>query len=982
MLRKLHVARRLFSGGIYRTAPRRKGDRGNGWESLSDPYAVGGSFFSPAVIRHFKRAQEDMAAGRLRKPVARRAVMNSDNFLRYLAQKAHKTRGNNIRRNIIATHISKPDTFHGLGSLESDAELQACAAAAIILLPEALDTWRLLDAVFAKAIEQRAAWGDFQSFEGPLLCSYSLLVACSERGLSARQFKTPSLVMKLLSDKCNIDNTLDSIFPLQSSDSQAQLDEELAEAWTDPADRTHPSLATAGPMLETSEETHLGLDLPIGGSLESSLLEMPIGIRGPSSPVHAGHNANNATNPVTTTITSTAKTTATTTATTKAAASTKTQRSNGADVLSSANAALTSLVTPEYDETTAREALDQIAVCMFTMARTRPQVSREYNKLLLSLVSHNCSKALAALQPHAASASASTLTAQAGSASPPIQSPHSHPTQPMHVELGALRHIWESAAELQLPNAYPLYKHLYETALRSLQMNPLQIANREEDVATLLESMVKSRFKNSKLIVEVGAIIKTQGSRFETCGARLFNSLVALDNMGLALELLDRMMKRMSEMPQSSRVLYGSSFGAGRGGHSFLSLSEEGLLRIEDFLEANGAGKGGYTSSSLMLALYCFSREERWSRYYHLLESIEAEAASKVPSMSLHEVLNAFHTYGSVTRLQPQLLRAITGRVEEALPTMNKVELQTVLWAHARLNLHNSYVSRAAQLFFARFSPDSGVRLLSASGYRQVIVTLWSLAVLQTLSYEQYLIVEPLLLDFYAKKRMQRPLHECAEPALLQVLAELRLAKLGSGASLTPAGSPLRPPQLSTPGGPAREAASLAVDEALSLALSATAQQPAVPSVWAERPWERVQPQIPAHFKSSASHLKLSQCLTQMSVYHHNEAEIGYGYVVDILIPAAPGLRHAATSTSGRKHEDEDGTPGAAKSTIIEVDGPYHFESYLQQPIGPTAMKRRHLQALGHRVISVPYTSWTSIRNDGEKIKQFLHRLLAAADKP
>ena len=979
MLRKLLVRNvamaRSLSVGSFRAAPRRKGEKSNGWESLSDPYAVGGSFFSPAVIRHFKRAREDMAAGRLRKPVARRALVNSDNFLRYLAQKAHKTRGNNIRRNIIATHISKPDTFHGLGSLESDAELQACAAAAIILLPEALETWRQLDAVFAKAIEQRAAWGDFQSFEVPLLCSYSLLVACSERGLNARQFKTPSLVMKLLSDKCNIDNTLDSIFPLQSSDSQAQLDEELAEAWTDPADRTHPSLAAAGPMLETSE-THLGLDLPIGGSLESSLLEMPIGLRGPSSPVHVSRKANNSTNPATTAITSS------TTKATTTTAPTKSRRSNGADVLSSANAALTSLVTPDYDETTAREALDQIAVCMFTMAWTQPRVSREYNKLLLSLVSHNCSKALAALQPHAASpsASASTWTAQTGSPSPPIQSPHSHPTQPIHVELGALRHIWESAAELQLPNAYPLYKNLYETALRSLQMNPLQIANREEDVATLLESMVKSRFKNSKLIVEVGAIIKAQGSRFETCGARLFNSLVALDNMGLALELLDRMMKRMSEMPKSSRVLYGSSFGAGRGGHSFLSLSEEGLLRIEDFLEANGAGKGGYTSSSLMLALYCFSREERWSRYYHLLESVEAEAASKVPSMTLHEVLNAFHTYGSVTRLQPQLLRAITVRVEEALPTMNKVELQTVLWAHARLNLHNAYVPRAGQLFFARFSPDSGVRLLSASGYRQVIVTLWSLAVLQALSYEQYLIVEPLLLDFYNKKRMQRPLHECAEPALLQVLAELRLAKLGDGASLTPAASSLRPQQPTVPGGAARVAASLAVDEALSLALSATAQQPAVPSVWAERPWERVQPQIPPHFKSSASHLKLSQCLTQMSVAHHNEAEIGYGYVVDILIPAAPGLRYA--TSSGRGHEGKLPADAERKSTIIEVDGPYHFESYLQQPIGPTAMKRRHLQALGHRVISVPYTSWTSIRNDGDKIKQFLHRLLAAADKP
>jgi hypothetical protein len=41
---------------------------------------------------------------------------------------------------------------------------------------------------------------------------------------------------------------------------------------------------------------------------------------------------------------------------------------------------------------------------------------------------------------------------------------------------------------------------------------------------------------------------------------------------------------------------------------------------------------------------------------------------------------------------------------------------------------------------------------------------------------------------------------------------------------------------------------------------------------------------------------------------------------------------------------------------VVEVDGPTHFDSYSQEPLGKTRLKRRHLEMLGYRVVSIPVT--------------------------
>jgi hypothetical protein len=360
-----------------------------------------------------------------------------------------------------------------------------------------------------------------------------------------------------------------------------------------------------------------------------------------------------------------------------------------------------------------------------------------------------------------------------------------------------------------------------------------------------------------------------------------------------------------------------------------------------------------------MLALHCFSREERGSRYYQLLESMEAVVPGRVPHMSMHEVLNTLHTYGSVTRHHPQILAALSKRVDEGLGAMNKMELQTALWALARLNLRPTYISRAAHLFFLNFGPAAGVRTLSVTGYRQVVMTLWSLAVLQSLSVEQYMSVEPLLLDAFSRRqgRSASPI----EPALVQVLVELRYGRhLANDAGQG---------QNSSQSKPKKMAALTPADAAVAAALGGLAVPTLVAPVaesgpeWHTRPWEQPPPNPSnptlAHIKSSASHLKLSHILNLMGVAHVNEADVGHGYVVDILVPGP--------------------VPGGPNGTVIEVDGPFHFESFIQQPVGPTVMKRRHLRALGFMPVSIPYTSWSRHHKDQAKLRAMLRQHLDAA---
>ena len=64
-------------------------------------------------------------------------------------------------------------------------------------------------------------------------------------------------------------------------------------------------------------------------------------------------------------------------------------------------------------------------------------------------------------------------------------------------------------------------------------------------------------------------------------------------------------------------------------------------------------------------------------------------------------------------------------------------------------------------------------------------------------------------------------------------------------------------------------------------------------------------------------------------------------------------------------------------AVAIEVDGPAHFLRPGGRIVsGSTLMKRRHLELLGYRLVSVPYFEWNALRGEAEE-EEYLSRKIA-----
>lgn len=95
----------------------------------------------------------------------------------------------------------------------------------------------------------------------------------------------------------------------------------------------------------------------------------------------------------------------------------------------------------------------------------------------------------------------------------------------------------------------------------------------------------------------------------------------------------------------------------------------------------------------------------------------------------------------------------------------------------------------------------------------------------------------------------------------------------------------------------------------------------------------------------------MSRQLRALGIANENEVTLCGTYTVDILVHA---------SYSG---------PSASKGIVIELDGPSHYEHYQLAPLGPTLMKKRHLQAAGYTVLTLPYWKWGHCDTDTQKRK-------------
>lgn len=54
---------------------------------------------------------------------------------------------------------------------------------------------------------------------------------------------------------------------------------------------------------------------------------------------------------------------------------------------------------------------------------------------------------------------------------------------------------------------------------------------------------------------------------------------------------------------------------------------------------------------------------------------------------------------------------------------------------------------------------------------------------------------------------------------------------------------------------------------------------------------------------------------------------------------------------------------------IIEFNGPNHYENYMKSLLGPSVMKKRHLEGLGYIVMEVSYQQYKIFDTKEYKIK-------------
>jgi hypothetical protein len=107
---------------------------------------------------------------------------------------------------------------------------------------------------------------------------------------------------------------------------------------------------------------------------------------------------------------------------------------------------------------------------------------------------------------------------------------------------------------------------------------------------------------------------------------------------------------------------------------------------------------------------------------------------------------------------------------------------------------------------------------------------------------------------------------------------------------------------------------------------------------------------------SSHLHNDISITLKNIGVSHENEYVLNNGYTADIFIRPDSDFSNFVYSRGHvaadyRKHTESLGT-------VIEIDGPGHFETYMMQPLGRTAMKHRHIRQAGYNFISLPFWKW------------------------
>ena len=585
------------------------------------------------------------------------------------------------------------------------------------------------------------------------------------------------------------------------------------------------------------------------------------------------------------------------------------------------------------------------------------------------------------------------------------------------VKLGTLRHVWEAFAKIQtLPNTFELYRKLHQQISFSITTDPLQLAQSEECIASLLDNMVTSKFKSSVLLDRIFGIMKKQGMNCDAHGLALFNSLIQLQSYPFAIHVLQSILDHTTiKMDFLFRQWRGALLSADAKDYIngwLLKAQRPNAIQYD----ASGAIVPSYrqvtetqrSSADWILSLFSFGRELTTSSYGKTLHKVEASFIPQLTKMTPNQLISIIHAYGLVGRYQPDVVvqfdeavqqyidawrssktSASTARKGAVILTLYQVE--TILWSYARLNHRSALIPSLIEMYLSAFQSTS-LRAGSATMAR----FLWSLAVLEHLDISTYNILRNGIFDGFtylkgedARNTTLTQLVQIRSEFLCQLVtmsnapvttAPASTSTATTAATTTPASRDEAPPT-TTP----TSAAATTETTAASTEVAAATATTTTTSTTVLTPQEREQQLYAAvdeiaafvgrHSGKSAngflgtmpvfssfSHLDASKTLFKLGITHENEKLLPNGYLVDVYIPSYKP-----------NYEKE------FKDVVLEFDGPTHYDSYLQNPLGPTLMKKRHLTKFGYHVVNMSYAIYSVAANADEKcriVREFLEKSL------
>jgi hypothetical protein len=545
------------------------------------------------------------------------------------------------------------------------------------------------------------------------------------------------------------------------------------------------------------------------------------------------------------------------------------------------------------------------------------------------------------------------------------------------VKLSTLKNVWENISVLSLPDSYNLNRKLHQHVSVSIDADEGQVNRHEECVSSLLASMVSSKYKSSALIEKIHEIVESGGLKYDVYGMQMFNALIQLRYYPFAISVLKSVIENTSVkmdylFKQWKKDRHLLSFGAKDYINAW--LLQEHAPNVSTQTDSNGnilpsfkqSSSQHRTSSDLIFALFTFGRDHSTTEYGRSLKKVEASFLAKLPLMSNYELVSVIHAYGLVGRFHPDMIEVFDDLIGKAVnaykvriesksgkeaqtegpsklysgkdrspsayfkPVSNQelslFQMEIILWSFARLNHHSVHLKDLKKHYLDSFAHLSK---FYRSGTASLARILWSLAVLEELDLEAFYIMRESLLNNHIYRK-----GEDGRTMIMNQLVQVRNELECQACQLQ-----LDLPRLEIQDNSSGPSQALIDAKGKIKKLRSAAKE--ISSFFTHHSNAPMAHHAKA-VSSSFSHMDSSKTLFKLGVVHENEKMLPSGYLVDIFIPKY------------KKNYAE-----VLENIVLEFDGPTHFDSYLQNPLGPTCMKRRHLLQLGYRVVSMKHWEYS-----------------------